>query len=233
MSKLSIKTYLFTHLSPMSHIAEKYRTLRNNIAYSTIGQGVKSIVVTSALPKEGKTITAVNLATAYANADKKVLLVEGDLRKPTFHLIFNLSNRVGLSNLLNGDYELSEVIRDTHIPRLSVITSGTSEGNPSDMLASKQMETTLRQLEELYDVIIIDSPSVFGVTDTHTLATLCDGTLLVVNAGSLKQEVALEAKAILEKIQARIIGAVLNNEKSVRKDYDYYYTKGKRRQLAK
>ncbi|KRE51266.1 CpsD/CapB family tyrosine-protein kinase [Paenibacillus sp. Soil522] len=215
MSKLAVKTFLFTHLSPMSQIAETYRSLRNNIEYSTASQDVKTILVTSASPREGKTVTAINLATAYALAGKKTLLVDGNLRHPMLHHIFDLQNRIGFANLLTDNYEIVDVIRDTNVNGISLISAGFSERCPSDVLTSAHLGMVMNKLRAIYDIVIVDAPAVFGVTDAHLLATHCDGTLLVIDSGNVSQETALEAKAVFDKMGVRLIGAVLNNDRSV------------------
>jgi capsular exopolysaccharide synthesis family protein len=224
MSKLVTKTFLFTHLSPMSPIAETYRSLRNNIEHSTASQGVKTILVTSASPREGKTVTVVNLATAYALAGKKVLIVEGNLRRPILHYIFNLQNRKGFADLLTGNYEIGQVIYETFVNGVSVITAGGSERVPSDVLASAHLDMVMNQLRAFYDIVIVDAPAVFGVTDAHLLAKHCDGTLLVINSGNVSQEKALNVKAVLDKMGVRLIGAVLNNDRSVTAKASPYYS---------
>jgi capsular exopolysaccharide synthesis family protein len=224
MSKFPNKKFLYTYLNPMSEIAEKYRNLRNNIEYSTAAQGMKTILVTSALPQEGKTVTAINLATAYAYADKKVLLIEGDLRKPVLQQVFSIQSRLGLTNVLRGECPASEAINATSIDNLSVMVAGNGKVFPSDALASREMTALMSRLRSQFDVIIVDSTAVLGVTDAHLLAKQCDGTLLVIQAGKLPRDTGLKAKAVLERLQVRIIGAVLNNDRSSKGKYSSYYT---------
>ncbi len=189
------------------------------------------ISVTSAGPMEGKSTTAANLAVAYAQANKQVLLMDADLRKPTLHHTFEKSNRIGLSNLLANQYGIHEVVKDTHIENLSVITSGPIPPNPAEMLASKRMVSLLVELKDRFDMIIIDTPPALAVTDAQVIASICDGVLLVIDCGKVKRDLALKVKANLEHVKARILGVVLNNKS--RKDAGYYYYYGSKEEHVK
>ncbi len=199
--------------------------MRTNIQFSAIDEEIRTIMVTSAGPGEGKSTTITNLAVAYAQSDMKVVLIDADLRKPTMHHTFNLTNRAGLTNALSSKGILHEVIRETKIPNLSVITSGPIPPNPSEMLASKRMGVLLDELKEQFDMILIDTPPALAVTDAQIVASRCDGVVLVIDSGKVKREIAMKAKANLDYVKARILGVVLNNmnRKSSEAYYYYYY----------
>lgn len=218
------KANLITLLNPKSPVSEAYRTLRTNISFSAVDTELQVIMVTSAGQGEGKSTTSANLAVVYAESDKKVLLIDADLRKPTAHRIFNISNRWGLTSLLSGQTVLQDVVQDTGIPNLQVIPSGTVPPNPAEMLASKRMKQVLEQLRQAFDIIIIDTPPTLAVTDAQVISTRSDGVILVIDAGNVKRELAIKAKANLEHVQARILGVVLNNmDRKESESYYYYY----------
>jgi capsular exopolysaccharide synthesis family protein len=223
MSQSTNKNPLITHVNPKSPISESYRTLRTNIQFSAIDEDLKVLMVTSAGPGEGKSTTIANLAVAYAQSDKKVLLIDADLRKPTIHHTFIVTNRWGLTNLLTNQAVIEEVIRSSSIPNLDILTSGPVPPNPSEILSSKRMNTLLEELKKRYDIILVDTPPAIAVTDAQILATRCDGVILVVDSGKVKREIAMKAKANLEHVQARLLGVVLNNVDRKNKDTYYYY----------
>ncbi|MVP00494.1 CpsD/CapB family tyrosine-protein kinase [Paenibacillus lutrae] len=209
----------------MSPISETYRTLRTNIQYSGVDGDIRTLMVTSATPWEGKSTTIDNLAVVYAQMDKKVLLIDADLRKPTAHRTFGITNRAGLTDVLTHQIEISEALKETEVPGLSVITSGTLPPNPSEILGSQRMAHLLLELKEKFDVILIDTPPVLAVSDAQVVASQCDGVLLVVSAGGVKRDLVQKARDNLQFVHARILGVVLN--KVARKDakmntyYDY------------
>lgn len=224
MSQLTNKRPIIADSNPKSPISEAYRTLRTNIQFSSIDEEIQVIMVTSAGPGEGKSTTLSNLAVTYAQSGKKVLIIDGDLRKPTVHHTFSQTNRWGLTNILSGQSQLNEAIRETNIANLYVMTAGPIPPNPSEILASKKMTLMLEELKEQYDVIFIDAPPTLAVTDAQIIATKCDGVLLVLDSGKVKRDLALKAKASLEHVKARILGVVLNNvERNKNEDYYYYY----------
>lgn len=215
---------LITQHNPKSPISESYVKLRTNIELSAIDSPIQIIMFTSSNPGEGKSTTASNLAVVYAQADKKVLLVDADLRKPTVHHFFTVSNRGGLTSVLTGQQSLAAAVKDTSIDNLQILTSGPIPPNPSELLSSKKMANLLVELREKYDIIIVDTPPVLAVADAQIVSTLCDGTVLVLNAGRVKRELAAKAKANLEHAKARILGVVLNNlERKTADAYYYYY----------
>lgn len=200
-----------------------YRTLRTNIEFSSIDREMKAIMLTSAGQAEGKSTTAANLAVAYAHTDRKVLIIDADMRKPTLHQTFHLTNRWGLSNLMIGQIDVQEAIQASHIDNLWCLTSGPIPPNPSEMLASNKMSSLLEELKKEFDHIIIDTPPVIAVPDAQIVSSKCDGVVIVIDYGKVKREVARKAKQLLERAQANLLGVVINNKK-LNKDNEYYYS---------
>lgn len=218
------KRPIITDINPKSPISEAYRTLRTNIDFSSIDEELRVLMLTSAGPGEGKSTTTTNLAVAYAQADRKVLLIDADLRKPTMHQTFLKSNRLGLTNILTGRVNSNEAIVETHISNLDLLPSGPIPPNPSEILASKRMSALLEEMKQSYDIILIDTPPALAVTDAQIVATKCDGVILVIQAGSVKKEAAIRVKSSLEHVKARILGVVLNNvDRKQGEGYYYYY----------
>jgi len=216
--------HLISVTNPKSPISEAYRTLRTNISFSAVDEDLRVIMVTSAGPGEGKSTTVANLAATYAQSDKRTVLIELDLRKPTVHKTFKLSNRLGISHVLTKQATLDEVIQDTNIPNLSAITAGLIPPNPSELVGSKALGSILEQLKEQFDQIIIDTPPVLALTDAQLISTHCDGVVLVAEAGKVKRSALLDAKERLQIVKAKIVGVVLNNAKrKIKDDYYYYY----------
>ena len=207
---------------PMSIASESYRTLRTNIEYSSFNESLKTIVVTSSEPGEGKTTTAGNLALSLAQNEKRVLLIDCDLRRGSVHRRFMLSNGEGLSEVIVGKASLENVIRGV-AENLDVITTGNLPPNPSEMLGSKHMETLIKELREKYDYIILDTPPVLAVTDAQILSTKVDGTILVVRAEKTKKDNVINAKKLLDKVKANVIGTVFNGIEAKRTNYYHYY----------
>ncbi|MFK0522524.1 CpsD/CapB family tyrosine-protein kinase [Paenibacillus illinoisensis] len=205
------KGSLVTMANPKSSSSEAYRKLRTNIQFSSIDSQIQTIMIASALSGEGKTTTIGNLAVTYAQEGKKVLLMDTDLRKPAVHRMFNVPNHVGLTSVLSSQYKVTEVLRETDVEGLHVLSSGPIPPNPSEMLGSRKMTALLESLKEEYDVILFDTPPVLAVTDALIISSLCDGVLLVVSSGKVKKDLVKKAKAHLEHVNARILGAVLNN----------------------
>lgn len=202
---------LATLQNPKSIVAEAFRNLRTNIEYSNIDNEIKTIIITSSTAEEGKTSIACNLAVSIAYTGKKVLILDCDLRRPNIHKKMNIFNFEGLTNVLIGEVVFDNVVQKSdEIPNLHMLTSGPIPPNPSELLASKQMEKFLDDLKDKYDMIVIDSPPVGVVTDAAILSTKADGVILVVAAGKTKIEVAKRSKGILENINANILGVVLN-----------------------
>jgi len=203
---------LITVADPRSPVSEAYRTLRTNLDFSSLDKPIKTMLVTSAGPEEGKSTVLANLAVTTAQTGRKVILVDCDLRRPTLHYIFNLKNDVGLTTMVVDDAAMeSPPLQDTGVEGLQLVSSGPLPPNPSELLGSRRMEDIIADLLERADVVLFDAPPVVAVTDAAVLATKVDGVLLVVNAGGTKRDYARAAKARLEKVNANLLGAVLNN----------------------
>jgi len=209
---------------PRSLPAESYRTLRTNIMFSSPGQPPGTLLVTSAQPDEGKTVTAANLATAMAKAANRVLLVDADLRRPSLHQLFETTREPGLSNYLVGESDDLPVVA-TAIPNLWLIPAGPITPNPSELLQSERMRQFLATVRTKFDRIILDSPPLLSVTDAVILATMVDGVLQVVKAEATSRQAAQEARDQIHQVQGRHLGTILNDI-SLGRDgyyYNYYY----------
>lgn len=214
---------LIAQLNQRSPITEQYRTLRTNLQFSAIDHPLDSILVTSTNPGEGKSITVANLAIVYAQAGKKVLLIDADLRKPTVHYTFRLNNLRGLSNVLIGDNALEESISTSSVDNLDVMSSGPIPPNPAELLGSKKMLEMLEHAKTLYDMVIIDSPPTLAVTDSQILSQIVDGTLLVIRSKQTEYEGAIKAAEALKQGNGRILGTVLNDTEKTAENSYYYY----------
>jgi capsular exopolysaccharide synthesis family protein len=183
---------------------------------------MKVLMVASACPGEGKTTTVSNLAVAYAQEGKAVLLIDADLRNPSLHYTFQQSNRVGLTSVLLNQNHLSEVIRDVSVNNLSIMTSGPIPPNPSEILGSNKMQQIMEELKTMYDIILFDTPPILPVTDGLVVSSMCDGVILVVHAGKVKKDLVKKAKASLEHVKARVLGVVLNNKVNSKAEGKHY-----------
>lgn len=226
MSLSKNKRQIITVTNPRSPISESYRALRTNIEFSSIDEKLQVIMVSSAGPGEGKSTTITNLAVTFAQSEKKVVLIDADLRKPTAHHTFTISNRFGLSSVISQQCPLEEAIQASGIDNLDVITSGAIPPNPAEMMSSKRMTAILEQLRQMYDIILIDTPPLLAVTDAQIVSTKSDGVILVVDQGRVKREIASKAVKNLESVNARILGVVLNNVKRKANEEAYYYYYG-------
>lgn len=204
-------------------VSEQYRTIRSNIQFASVDRELKTMVVTSSGPGEGKSTTAANLAVVFANSGKRVLLVDADLRKPSVALTFQLPNVNGLSNFL-GDREgrTESYYHTSSVENLWVMTSGPKPPNPSELLDSKRMEEVIEQLKAVFDLIIFDLPPIATVTDAQILAAKTDGTLLVVRERKTMKQELIKAEELLSIAQATILGVVYNGAKK-NADFNYYY----------
>lgn len=223
--KLShIGRQLITFTSPRSHVSEQYRTLRTNIKFSCPDRDYHSIVITSASPGEGKSTTSANLAVVFAQEGKRVLIIDGDMRKPTMHHTFNVPNTRGLSSVLTRQAILKTAIKATKVENLDILPCGPIPPNPAELLGSNSMDALIAQLKEMYDLIIVDAPPILSVTDGQILANKCEGTILVINSGETQKEKAVKAKELITQSKSRLIGAILNNFVIPRNsDYLVYY----------
>ncbi len=215
-------TSLITISNPRSPVSEAYRTLRTNLEFSSLDKPIRSMVVTSAAPEEGKSTTLANLAVAIAQAGKKVILVDCDLRRPSLQKIFNARNSVGFTDMMRDDALLKKPpLQETTVPDLRLLVSGTIPPNPAELLASKRMDEVIATLLKNADMVLFDAPPVVAVTDAAVLSSKVDAALLVVSAGKTKRDHAKKAKALLDKVNARLIGTVLNNVKGETSLYQY------------
>ncbi|MBP1943323.1 CpsD/CapB family tyrosine-protein kinase [Cytobacillus luteolus] len=214
---------LITMTNSKSPISEQYRTIRTNIQFSTVDQEIRSLMVTSAGPGEGKSTTTANIAVVFAQQGKKVLLIDADLRKPTAHYTFRVDNNVGLTNVLLKQTTLPMAVRETHQENLYVLPSGPIPPNPAELLGSRSMEQLGNQVFEEFDMVIFDTPPVLAVTDAQILANKSDGIVLVVSSGTTENEAAIKAKELLVNAKGKILGVVLNNKKMKDSQYYYYY----------
>ena len=213
---------LITVVSPKSPIAESYRTLRTNIHFSSFDKKVKTIVVTSSGTGEGKSTTCANLAVVMAENGYKTVLIDCDQRRASLHKLFNISNEKGLSDFLVGNIQFSEAVQKTEIPNLNIITSGTKPPNPSELIGSEKMKNFIEDLKETYDYLILDTPPVTIVTDAQLLSTYADGCVLVVASSEVEKAAAVKSKELLEKVNAKILGVVLNKMDVKQKGYSRY-----------
>ncbi|MEI2325694.1 CpsD/CapB family tyrosine-protein kinase [Priestia megaterium] len=220
---LTAKRRLVTHTNPKLPVAEQYRTIRSNIQFSNLESDVRSLVMTSSGPSEGKSTTAANLAIVYAQQDKKVLLVDADLRKPTVQYTFQLENHIGLTNVLTKQTTLGTAVQNSHITDLWILTSGPIPPNPAELLGSQAMEDLFEEMYSQFDIIVFDTPPVLPVADAHILANQCHGIVLVMKSGAVEKDAALKAKDILQSANGKLLGVVLNQKKQPDDGQYYYY----------
>ena len=220
MSKILNK--IISIRNPKSPISECYRGIRTSIEFSNLDKEMKVITVTSSMQNEGKTTVIANLAVSFANLDKKVLLLEGDLRNPSVHRMFNISNTKGLTDILLNNKVFADCVHCTEVKNLHVLTCGSMPPNPSEILSSKRMKEFITSLREYYDYIFIDAPPIGIVTDAGIISTYSDGCIFVVGSKQCDIEMAKIAKKRLEDVNANIIGAVLNKFESEGSSYNYY-----------
>jgi len=212
------------HLSPQSTSSEAYKTLLASIHYSPSADGIKTILVTSAGPAEGKTTTLTNLGIAAAQNGKKVLLVDSDLRRPTLHDVFNLRKDMGFTDYLIGEAGLGHVVQETDIPNLSVVTRGASSPNPSGLVSSDRMKEFAKAAREKFDLVFFDSPPCTVVADPLILANAVDGVINVTQSGRFSRKMVGRGIDLLDGVKANVLGIVLNEVKQ--RDHRYYYYYG-------
>ena len=214
---------LIAQTNPRSPIAEQYRTIRTNINFSLVDRELRSLLVTSAGPVEGKSTTAANLAIVYAQQGKRVLLVDADMRRPTIHYTFHLVNMSGLTTILTGKASLKKAVQESKVENLDILTCGPIPPNPAEMLSSQAMMNFFTKVHEQYDLVIFDTPPVLAVTDAQVLADKCDGTVLVVSSGKTDMEEAVKTKELLAATKTKLLGVILNNKKMLNENYYHYY----------
>jgi succinoglycan biosynthesis transport protein ExoP len=216
---------LAAQLYPRSGVAEAYRALRTNIEFSSVDVPIRTLLVTSSIPGEGKTITASNLAVVFAQSGRRVLLVDADLRKPGVHAVFDLPNSHGLTTLLRSDEaSLDAIAHATEQANLRILTSGPLPPNPAELIGSRRMRTILERLQSAADLVVLDSPPLQAVTDSAILSSFMDGTLLVIDAGQSRRRAVRPAREALARAGATVVGAVLNRTSDrVNSSYYAYY----------
>lgn len=203
-----------------SSFIEAYRGIRTRLEYSSVDKKLKTLMITSAEPAAGKSSISLNLASVLSQGGKKVIIVDCDLRKPSIHMKLKLTNNKGLTDYLIGKIKLNEAIRKVN-NNLEVITSGNKATDPSNIIGSKAMEKFINELNEIYDYVIIDTPSIKNINDGLELANKCDGVIYVVKAEKTKKDDIIEGYRELEDINANIIGSILNG---VSDSGDSYYS---------
>ncbi|AHZ17638.1 CpsD/CapB family tyrosine-protein kinase [Bacillus velezensis] len=208
---------------PKSINSEQYRTIRTNIEFSSVDTEVKSLLITSAGPEEGKSTTAANLAVVFAQQGKKVLLIDADLRKPTVHFTFKLDNGTGLTSLLLKQMPFQKAVLPADEANLDILTSGPIPPNPAELLSTGAMKDLLSEAAAVYDKVILDTPPVLAVADTKILGSYTDGAIMVISSGKTDKEKAAKAKEALDYCPCKLLGAVMNGKKQTKhSDYAYY-----------
>lgn len=225
------KSEIINRENTKTYITESINTIRTNILYMNSTKNAKTILITSCMPREGKSWISTNIAASFAETNKKVLLVDADMRKGRINKIFKVDNRAGLSNYLfnmNSDVEkdvylAKEYIKETKIPNLHILTNGTIPPNPSELLASSNMKELLAILKSIYDIIIIDAPPCKLVSDSIVLSTIVDSSVIVTNSGNTKISDLKEIKKSINIVGGKIIGAIVNKAKIKGKKYSKKY----------
>lgn len=207
---------------PKSYYAETFRTIKTNIKYSSADKHRKVILVTSTEAGEGKSTISSNLALSLSQDNKKIVIVDGDLRKPSIHKQFRISGSVGLTEVLIGEQSLSSVKYKIN-PYLDAITSGHIPPNPAELLASEEMEKLIKNLKEEYDYVIIDTNPIGLVADAQILSSKVDGVILVARYEKTKKENLLNCKKMIDQVGGNTIGVVLNGIDEKKGKYYYYY----------
>lgn len=218
---------LISHFEPKSPITEQYRAIRTNLDYASIEEKLQTILVTSAGPGDGKSTTVANLAVVLAQQEKRVLLVDADLRKPTVHYTFRQFNQRGLTNVLTQQSSFADAVATTQVPHLDVLTSGPIPPNPSELLGSHAMSRFIEEVTSLYEYVLFDTPPMLAVADAQILANVCDGSILVVRSGGTDRQGAIKVKELLAQGKAKLLGAVLNEKVVKNSSYYYYYGESK------
>lgn len=207
-----------------SMAAEAYRTLRTNISLSQVDRPIQSLLVTSCIPREGKSTTVANLGVTFAMAQKKVLIIDADLRRPILHRLFGIPNNQGLTHTLSDAVEFDQVLSPTKVPNLWVVTCGIIPPNPSELLGSQKMRGFIERAKQQFDLVLLDSPPISSLADASILGAIVDGVLFIVKVNMANRDLISKAKEQLQTVGANIIGVVLNDV-DVKRDgyYRYYY----------
>jgi capsular exopolysaccharide synthesis family protein len=221
--------YLVAAEEPRSPISESFRSLRTNLEFAGIDKPLQTVLISSAGPSEGKSCIAANLAVTIAQTGKKVCLIDADLRKPSLHKYLTVSNRIGFSDIFLNHRTLQAICKPWKDTNLSYITSGNLPPNPAELLGSEKMKIILKQLSELYEFIIIDSPP-FLVADSSVISSQVDGVIVIIHPGHTHEGAARLMMAQLNRVNARVLGVVMNrihrNHSSYYGSYHHYYNDG-------
>lgn len=220
---IKVASTLLTHFAPKSPVSEAYRTLRTNIQFSNLDHPPQTILITSSGPGEGKSTTVANLAITFSQMGTKTLLIDADFRRPILHSLFGMEKEPGITNCMAGRIPLEGIIRKSSVENLDLITCGVIPPNPSELLASQKMKEFVTQLKNKYQMILFDSPPVIAVTDAMVLSLILDGVLLVISSGQTSQPGLDRAKSLLENVNAKVIGGVLNKIEAKSSYGSYYY----------
>lgn len=218
----NLSTSLFTEDNSKSIVSEKVRGIRSNIMFSGVEE-VQSIIVTSEKPAAGKSIISANIAITYAQAGYKTLIIDGDMRKPTQHYHFETTNYDGLSNLIIGKSNFDKSIIKTRVKNLDLMTAGPTPPNPSELIGSGAFENILRDLNEIYDFILIDTPPIISVTDAQVYLRFVPNCVMVIDVQNNNKNEVKKAKELIEKVGGRVLGAVLNKTPKEKSSSYYYY----------
>ncbi len=206
-----------------SPLIEPFRAVRTNLLFSGVDNPHRKLLVTSSVPREGKTTTVVNLGITMALAGSKTLLIDTDLRRPDLHRHLQLNAKVGLTSVLGNQADLHQAIQSTKLADLSVLPSGPLVANPSELLGSRRMAELVSHLQQQYDILVFDSPPVVTVADALVLVGLSDSVILVIRSGGAPHEVVSRAKKQLDGVKANILGALLNAFDFKREAYYSFY----------
>ena len=214
---------------PQSNISEAYRTIRTGIEFSNLDKDLKIICITSSKKDEGKTTVLSNLGVSFAKIDKKVLLIDADLRNPSISKMFDTSNTQGLMDILLGKRNTQDCVKKTKQENLYILTGGTIPPNPAEVLSSKKMSEFIESIKYEYDYIFIDSPPVGVVSDASIISAYSDGVIFVVGANEVDSNLAKIAKERLDSVKANIVCVILNKFKTDTNSeyYNYYYNENK------
>lgn len=226
---------LINHLSPQLAVSEDYRTVRTSILFSHPDSPPRTIVFTSSFPQEGKTATVTNTAISFAQLEKKVLLIDSDLRKPRLHKVFEARNRIGLSSYLIGLSSLDNAIQETSVDNVWLLPSGPHPPNPAELINSKKMEELMEITKNKFDVVFIDTPPVLAVIDPIIVCSLSDAVVFVLKEGKTSRRPLFKAIEEIRRVKSRILGIVYNEVRLSKKGYyspyyqnyqSYYYEDG-------
>ncbi|NLM96605.1 MAG: CpsD/CapB family tyrosine-protein kinase [Halanaerobiaceae bacterium] len=223
----SRKKEVIVHKNPKSPVTEAFRNIRTNLAFLSPDRTLRTVAITSSVASEGKSFVLVNIAVSRAQMGNNVIIIDADMRKPTLHRFFDLTNTSGLSNILSGEIELVEGLKTTDIEGVRIITAGKIPPNPAELLGSRKMEEVLERACEEADIVFIDTPPVLAVTDAAILSNRVDGTILVAASHQVDRNALLKANEFLINAKARVLGIVLNKYPLHRNRSDGYYYYGR------